>query len=259
MSAGAPIEAAWKELETFSSSADGLRLSEVRAIFAIGSLPGGYFRPGQSDLDVLVLFQGAPGTEADFNKFQLAEKERLEALAAQAGPYEIELLFLHETRLQRDPLTGRFPYADFVQRLLSQSKLLWGAFETGSLEAPGKEDFACAFRRYLEYLRKKHVGEFQVFWSQGKLEELLNHTLALMRAYLQVQRGVSEYDKTRLAQRYRESQPSVPLPPALASALKARFAGAPISSEIAAAARAELPAFHAALAAQILRVNPESR
>jgi len=61
MSAGAPIEAAWKELETFSSSADGLRLSEVRAIFAIGSMPGGYFRPGQSDLDVLVLFKGAPG------------------------------------------------------------------------------------------------------------------------------------------------------------------------------------------------------
>ncbi|MEL7646369.1 MAG: hypothetical protein AAGU04_08920 [Anaerolineaceae bacterium] len=257
MTANAQIEAAWNELAAFASSADALGLSETRAIFSIGSLPGGYFRPGQSDLDVLVLFQGAPDAETNFTPAQQAEKVRLEALTAQAEPYEMELIFLHESRLQRDPLTGRFPYADFAQRLLSQSRLLWGAFDLDSLVLPGKEDFACAFRRYLDYFLKNQGGELERFWREGQIEELLKHALVLMRTYLQVQRSLTEYDKTRLAQRYRASQAPVPLPPGLASALEAQVAGEPLSSEIAAAARAELPAFHAALVGQILNFNPE--
>ena len=254
MTANAQIEAAWNELAAFASSADALGLSETRAIFSIGSLPGGYFRPGQSDLDVLVLFQGAPDAETNFTPAQQAEKVRLEALTALAEPYEMELIFLHESRLQRDPQTGRLPYADFVQRLLSQSKLLWGAFDLSSLEAPGTEDFACAFRRYLEYLRKKHGDDFI---KQGILTELLKHVLVLMRTYLQVQRGMLEYDKTQLAQRYRASNPTIALPPGIARALEAQFAGEALTPQISDAVRAELPTFHSALVEEILRLNPE--
>ena len=254
MTANAQINAAWEELTAFAGAADALRLNEVRAIFSIGSLPGGYFRPGQSDLDVLVLLRGMPHTEMVFNAAQQQEKQRLETLAAQAAPYEMELIFLHESRLQRDPQTGRLPYADFVQRLLSQSKLLWGAFELSSLEAPGKEDFACAFKRYLEYLRKKHGDDFI---KQGILTELLKHVLVLMRTYLQVQRGMLEYDKTQLAQRYRASNPTIALPPGIARALEAQFAGEALTPQISDAVRAELPAFHAALVEEILRLNPE--
>lgn len=253
MTESAPIEAAWKELSAFADAANGLRLSEARAIFAIGSLPGGYFRPGRSDLDVLVIFHGAPEPKAKFSAAQQDEKERLEALAAQAAPYEIELIFLHETRLRRDPQNGRFPYADFTQRLLSQSKLLWGAFDLGSLETPEIEDITCAFRRYLEYLRKKHGDDFL---RQGALTELLKHALVLMRTYLQVQRRVLEYDKTQLARRYGESFPAVPLPSGLTRALEAWLANEAFSGELEAAARAELPVFHAALVEEILRLTP---
>jgi len=254
MTANAQINAAWEELTAFAGAADALRLNEVRAIFSIGSLPGGYFRPGQSDLDVLVLFKGAPDAEAVFSKAQQAEKERLEAFLLRAEPYDMELIFLHESRLQRDPQTGRLPYADFVQRLLSQSKLLWGAFELSSLEAPGKEDFACAFKRYLEYLRKKHGDDFI---KQGILTELLKHVLVLMRTYLQVQRGMLEYDKTQLARRYRASNPTIALPPGIARALEAQFAGEALTPQISDAVRAELPTFHSALVEEILRLNPE--
>ncbi len=257
MTANAQINAAWEELTAFAGAADALRLNEVRAIFSIGSLPGGYFRPGQSDLDVLVLLRGTPNAEMVFSAAQQEEKQQLETLAAQAAPYEMELIFLHESRLQRDPQTGRLPYADFVQRLLSQSKLLWGAFDLSSLEAPGTEDLACAFRRYLEYLQKKHGGDLQIFWKKGGIAELLKHALVLMRTFLQVQRGELEYDKTQLVRRYCESQAPVPLPPCLAGALEAQFAGDALSREIEAAARAELPAFHAALVEEILRLNPE--
>lgn len=248
------LNTAWIELEAFASAAEALRLSEVRAIFSIGSLPGGYFRPGQSDLDVLVLFRGMPDAQGIFNEAQQEEKQQLEALAAQAGPYEMELIFLHESRLQRDPLTGGLPYADFVQRLLSQSKLLWGKFDLASLEAPQKEDIICAFRRYLKYFHKKHGGNF---FMQGTLAELLKHTLVLMRTYLQVLRGVPEYDKTQLARRYHESNPTVPLPPGITLALEAQFAGEAPTSQISDAVRAELPAFHAALVEEMLRLSPE--
>ncbi len=90
MTANAQINAAWEELTAFAVAADALRLNEVRAIFSIGSLPGGYFRPGQSDLDVLVLLRGMPHTEMVFNAAQQEEKQRLETLAAQAAPYEME-------------------------------------------------------------------------------------------------------------------------------------------------------------------------
>lgn len=250
MTANSPLEAARRELRNFSSGAGALGLQETRAIFVIGSLPGGYFRPGQSDLDVLVIFRGAPTPEGAFSAEQLAEKERLEALAAQAEPFEIELLFLHETRLLRDPQTGLFPYADFAQRLISQSELLWGELDLKRVDTPTKEDFACAFRRYLEYVRKKQGSDF---FSRGTLAELLKHALVLMRYFLLVQRGILEYDKTQLARRYQESQPPVPLPPALARALNTQFAGEVISAELSGAARAALPDFHAELSRKILK------
>ncbi len=74
----------------------------------------------------------------------------------------------------------------------------------------------------MEYLRKKHGDDFI---KQGILTELLKHVLVLMRTYLQVQRGMLEYDKTQLAQRYRASNPTTALPPGIARALEAQFAG----------------------------------
>lgn len=251
MTSAAPLEAARIELANFANSAEALGLTETRAIFLIGSLPGGYFRPGQSDLDVLVIFQGAPSSENTFTAAQLTEKERLQALAVQAAPYEIELLFLHETRLRRDPLTGLFPYADFAQRLISQSELLWGEPDLKRLEAPTKQDFACAFKRYLEYLQDKQGEDF---FTRGAVPELLKHALVLMRYYLLVQRGVLEYDKTQLARRYQDNQPPLPLPSAIARALDAQFAGKPISARLSKSVRAALPDFHAALSREILRL-----
>jgi len=51
---------AWQELHRFSDQIRALQSAEIRAVFAIGSLPGGYFRPGQSDLDAVVILAGSP-------------------------------------------------------------------------------------------------------------------------------------------------------------------------------------------------------
>ena len=257
MDTNAAVEAANLELETFASSANALGLRQARAIIAIGSLPGGYFRPGQSDLDLIVLFHGTPPADAAFSQAEREEMERLKKLAAQASPFEIELIFLHESRLARDPLTGCLPYADFVQRLRSQSKLLWGRVDLASLTAPEREDFVCAFKRYLEYEQDKLGMEFSQAWTQSPLAELLKHALVLMRTFLLVRRGILEYDKTRIARLYTENRPPAPLPQALARCIDLRFAGEPPSEALEAAARAELPAFHAALTKEILNLSRE--
>ncbi|GAH08711.1 unnamed protein product, partial [marine sediment metagenome] len=46
---------AWKILKRYAEDCIQIDSSSLLAIYAIGSLPGGYYRPGQSDIDAILI------------------------------------------------------------------------------------------------------------------------------------------------------------------------------------------------------------
>jgi hypothetical protein len=48
---------AWQILDRYAQDCQKIDSASLKAIFAIGSLPAGYYRPGQSDIDALLIVE----------------------------------------------------------------------------------------------------------------------------------------------------------------------------------------------------------
>ncbi len=245
---------AWQELHRISGQIRALQSPEIRAVFAIGSLPGGYFRPGQSDLDVVVILAGSPPQdEARCNALQQLSVT-IRDLASAAKPYELEATFVYESELMRDPKTGVLPRADFASRLLTQSQVLMGEFDLQKIDNPLPQDFIPIAERYLEYRREKYGP---ASFGTVPLPELVKHILTLMRYYLIIKRQHVQYNKFQLVQDYERFAPELPMPTALKTVILRFLQDKSIQPEEVATFRKELPQFEQALVAAMLPSKPE--
>jgi len=208
---------AWQELHRFSDQIRALQSAEIRAVFAIGSLPGGYFRPGQSDLDAVVVLAGSPPRDDARCRTHQQLSETIRDLASAAKPYELEATCVYESELIRDPKTGLLPRPDFASRLLIQSQLLMGEFDLEMIDNPMPQDFIPIAEHYLEYWREK---QGPVSSATVPLAELVKHALTLMRYYLIIRRQHVQYNKFLLVQDYERLTPELPLPAALKTVIQ---------------------------------------
>ena len=247
--------AAWQELQDFARALQELHAPQIRAAFVIGPFPGGYFRPGQSDLDVVIILAGSPPTDEPTCQQHQALRQAIKRIASIASPYEIEPLFIYETELKRDPHSGLLPRADFALRLLLQSQLLMGDFDLHEVDQPLPQDFTYVLQRYLEYFQ--HKIDLDGF-DQVSLSDLVKHVLTLMRYALIICRQHVQYNKLAVLQDYLRLIPEIPLPHSLQKAIEKSLLGEPIDPDLAAAFRRELPAFQQALVDAMLRAKPES-
>ena len=247
--------AAWQELQEFARALQEFNAPQIRAAFVIGSFPGGYFRPGQSDLDVVIIFAGSPPTDETTCQQHQALRQAIKELASKASPYEIEPMFIYESELKRDPHSGLLPRADFASRLLLQSQLLMGEFDLHQVDQPMPQDFIPTLQRYLEYFQHKIVPNG---FDQAPLSGLIKHVLTLMRYALIICRQHVQYNKFAILQDYLRLILELPLPDSLKRAIEKSLQSEPIEPDLAAAFRQELPAFQQALVDAMLRAKPES-
>lgn len=247
--------AAWQELQDFARALRRFNAPQIRAAFVIGSFPGGYFRPGQSDLDVVIILAGSPPTDEPTCQQHQALRQAIKELASKASPYEIEPMFIYEAELKRDPQSGLLPRADFALRLLLQSQLLMGEFDLQQVDQPLPQDFIVVLQRYLEYFQHKIIPDSI---DQAPLPALVKHVLTLMRYALIICRQHVQYNKLAVLQDYLRLTPELPLPDSLQRVIEKSLQGEPIDQDLAAAFRQELPAFQQALVDAMLRAKPES-
>lgn len=246
---------AWQELQDFAHALQEFNAPQIRAAFVIGSFPGGYFRPGQSDLDVVIILGGSPPTDEPTCQQHQTLRQAIRRIASTASPYEIEPLFIYEAELKRDPHSGLLPHADFASRLLLQSQLLMGEFDLNQVDQPLPQDFIVVLQRYLEYFQHKIIPDGI---DQAPLPALVKHVLTLMRYALIICRHHVQYNKLAVLQDYLRLIPEIPLPHSLQKVIEKSLQGEPIDQDLAAAFRQELPAFQQALVDAMLRAKPES-
>ena len=235
--------AVWTLLEGISERVRKAELPGFRALFVIGSLAGGYFKPGQSDVDLLALLAGSRLEKSDYQK----QAERLEALLGKLPQgLEVDILPRYESDLATSPQTGLYLRPDLVARLLVQSRLLAGHYDLSHLRMPDARDFQADFPAQLRWWQANHGAPED---CDAPLQA--KYLLLVLRTWLAVLRNQLIYNKTELIAAYRKTSPTHALPQALHRLLVEYLQASPIHSGY----EKELLTFCGQLSSEILSVQ----
>jgi len=239
---------AWQTLEELSRRLSTALSKPLRSVFVIGSLPGGYFRPGQSDLDLVALFNDPPNRGNAFEELRV-ELEELARPEKLISPFDVECLPRFISDLGRNPQTGMLQNPDLVTRMKVQSRQLYGNYPVQSLPMPSSEEWTWETKNFLNWWEEKSQINPSRFLLPAKQIE---KTLALVRLYLAVRRDLVEYNKFKLLETYDHAIPVVPISLGTRVAIQAYLANGEINQQAQARLDVELPEIHRALIEAIL-------
>lgn len=198
---------AWAILARYAAECAALGPDTLIAVVAIGSLPGGYYRSGQSDIDaVLIVEDGSraiwgshdePSTPlSSLNEEYLSKY----AIPKDFGPFPLEASDLFP------------PYRDVelieeIVRLKVQGRPVYGSFDLQQLPMPGRSDVlrsAVHFEKWFE----------EEFLPTQEPEDLsatacANTILIHLKRYLHLEHGIVEFSKPRIIGTYLRSDPPI--------------------------------------------------
>jgi hypothetical protein len=201
--------AAWEILDHYAQDCLDIDRDSLRAVYATGSLGGGYYRPGQSDIDaVLIVADGSQDVWGSLEEFS----ERLDALnRAYQERYRIPKDFgpfaLQESELYPpyDPASDLI--ADEITRLKVQGVCVYGTFDLDAVPLPSAEDFRRGARVFEAWFEAEFLPEHPL--SGFSAAECVNTILIHLGRWLHIERGVLEYNKRALLPAYRQHDPPI--------------------------------------------------
>jgi hypothetical protein len=198
--------AAWDILRAYARDCLAISSASLLAIYAIGSLPAGYYRPGHSDIDALLIVQNGSDRiwGSNMNPSQPLQDLNRRYRDAYGIPKDFGPFPIQESELY-PPYNVEQELVPEIARLKLQGRPIYGAYDLDAVPLPTPDD----------YLR--HVQHFEAWWrdefSQSEpLEHLsptacVNTILMHLGRFLWIKRGVIEFDKRRLVGSYLESDP----------------------------------------------------
>ena len=199
--------AAWEILERYVLDCLELDRESLIAVYATGSLGGGYYRPGQSDIDAVLIV--ADGSQAIWGDLEQGS-ERLAALnqAYQERyriPKEMGAFALQESALYPpyDPTADVLPLE--IARLKVQGVCIYGAYDLDAVPMPVGDDFRRGARVFEAWFEAEFLQEhpFAAFPEAACVNTILMH----LGRCLRVERGVLEFDKRAVIAAYRQHDP----------------------------------------------------
>lgn len=175
-------------------------IAPVRAVYLIGSLGGGYYRPGQSDIDTAVILNC---TRPDIALY----KPGIKALAAQyrdryGVPKDFGAVVMSADQLF-PPYIPEEELVPEIMRIKLQGRLIHGESNSSEIPLPDM-DAARACENAFENWR---ASGFRVPPEKMTLTMTVNSILLLLRRYLMLEKGVMEFNKRQLIPLYLRSQP----------------------------------------------------
>lgn len=236
-------KAVWSLLEKIAERVCKANLPGFKAFFVIGSLAGGYYKPGQSDVDLMALFTGSRPAEDEYQR----QAELLDSLVGKMPEnLDIDILPSYESDLSINLDTGLYQNPDLVARLLSQSRQLAGAYDLSNLKMPGPRDFLAEYPSQLTWWQASY-GPLETCPASLQAKFLL----LVLRSWLAVFHDQLIYNKTDLITAYKNANPSQALTPALENFLAEYLKAEPIQSGY----EKELLSFCEQLSSEILSVQ----
>jgi hypothetical protein len=200
-------EHAWGILLHYTGDCLKIDSDSLLAVYATGSLPGGYYRPGQSDIDaVLIVKDGAQNIWGDSE----TPSDRLAALnRTYLARYKIPKDFgpfpLGKSKLlpPYDPDDDLLPME--IARLKIQGKLVYGNFKLDKVPMPTSSDFLIGAKHFEAWWDQ----EFSVTTSLKSMSTTacINTILIHLSRFLIIERDIFEFNKRKIISSYLASKP----------------------------------------------------
>ena len=164
--------------------------SGIIAIYLIGSLGGGYYRPGQSDIDTVIIVR-------DDAKIS---QERMDEIANHYYeeyhiPKGFGSVMIRESEL-RPPytksITEEFEFTVEIARLKVQGTVFWGHYPLDEVIMPGRADFI-ADALIMERWFSKEFG-YPMF-DKLAITGCVNTILSYLRRHIIIAHGIFDFNK----------------------------------------------------------------
>ena len=188
---------AWNILRHYSNECSQIDPDTHIAFYTIGSLPGGYYRPGQSDIDAVLIV--SDGSEAIWGNSDTPGKrlaklnERYKqdyGIPKDFGPFPLQPREMHPPYDPDKELTLE------IARLKLQGKIVYGTFSLNDIPVPTREDFIRDFRHFEEYWD----NEFSINTPVERMTstQCTNTILMHLHRHLIIEKCAFEFDKRKI-------------------------------------------------------------
>ena len=200
-------ETAWDILHKYAKDCLKIDSSTLIALHATGSLPGGYYRPGQSDIDAALIAEN--GSEHIWGNSEEPGKSLQELNRCYLERYRIPKDFGPFPLQERELFPPYNPKVDVltleIARLKLQGKLVYGEFDLDVVPMPTAKDFLVGAQRFEEWWRDEFskTTPLEVMSSTACVNTILMH----LARFLRIKKGIIEFNKRKVVSTYLDNEP----------------------------------------------------
>lgn len=168
---------AWEISKEFSHGVAQITGKNLKAVIVIGSLAGGNYRPGTSDIDIAVIVDDECSQE---QKLQVRERATF-FRDKYAIPKDFGAVIIMEKELfpPYDPAQELVPE---ILRLKHQGIIIQGFYELDKIPEPTKEDFKSYARVFYPWLRTNYIDNRSV--EARTVDAIVNTLLYELRLFI---------------------------------------------------------------------------
>ena len=177
---------------------------DLLAIYLIGSLGGGYYRPGQSDIDTVIIVR---------DQANITQEQMDEIAETYQKKYDVPKGFgsvmIFEKELFPPYLKSEIEEFEFsieIARLKVQGILFYGAYNLDQVPMPTKEDLI-KDAKIMEQWFDSAFG--YPMHDKLQITGCINCILGTMRRKLMIEDGVFEFNKFKTIDAYLSHQPDI--------------------------------------------------
>ena len=195
-----------KAMEIVNEFLDEIRREDngVLALYLIGSLGGGYYRPGQSDIDtVIIVSDDAAITQKRVDEIANKYWKSYE-IPKGFGSIMIRLSEFSPPYLKSE--IDEFEFTVEIARLKTQGKTVYGEVLLDDIQMPQKEDFI----KDALIMEKWFAKEFgDPMFDKLQITGCVNTILGCLRRYLMIEKRVFEFNKFLTIETYMKYEPPI--------------------------------------------------
>jgi hypothetical protein len=195
---------AWEIISEFVHDLINLDKNSILAVFAIGSLGGGYYRPGKSDIDTIVIVKNdTMATQEEVDRIATGYWQKFH-IPKGFGSIMIAERDLFPPYQKSDD--GDFEFSVEIVRLKLQGKTVYGSYDLSSVPMPTKNELihdALIMENWFD----KEFG-IEMFDKLGYVG-CVNTILIYLRRYLMIEKNIFVFNKFSTVENYLNNEPPI--------------------------------------------------
>jgi len=192
---------AWEIIKKYSNECALLDPENLVAVYVIGSLSDGYYRPGESDIDAVLLVSDdsesiwgnsdkASSQLSDLNK----KYKETYSIPKDFGPFPLQIKELYPPYEPNSELTLE------IARLKLQGKAVYGDYPVGQIPMPTREDFLLDFKHFEEWMDSEFSQGHPI--EEFSVRACVNTILMHMNRYLIIEKDIIQFNKLKIIPLY---------------------------------------------------------